>query len=141
MDSGIYDASADAGPGLDPCDKCLDMQCGTELDACLKDDMCFTGDPQNPGQYELVVACVENLRVTQKVRRVDFRDCGIDTVNASGTAWPPIGMAQTTTNVMNCMAMGQPNDNTWASSTNVTQAWPTNSCAALACTAMIPPRP
>jgi hypothetical protein len=115
------------------------MQCGQEFDACVSDSACYTGDSSAPGQYELVVACVENLRVMQKVKRVDLRDCGIDAVNATGTLWPPNGMAVTTTNIMNCMAMGQPNDNTWASSTNVTQPWPTTSCAALACTSQLPP--
>jgi len=143
MDSGvIYDASGDAwqdgGSGLDACDKCLDMQCGKELDDCLADPVCFSGDPQDPGQYEQVTSCVEQLRTRQAVKRPDLRNCGLTV--GTGSGWPPDGMADTTTNLINCMATGQtmiPMNNSWADTQNLSQPWAPASCAKLACTSMV----
>jgi hypothetical protein len=137
MDAGVRDAWVDGG-GLDACDTCLDMQCGPELDACLNDPICFTGDPQDPGQFEQVIACVEQKRTMQSVKRPDLRSCGL--VVGTGTGWPPDGMADTTTDVINCMATGQsmvPMNNSWADQQNLSQPWAANSCAKLACTAMV----
>ena len=111
---------------LDPCDACTQSQCASELDACLSDSSCFEGD--GSGQYEQVIACVDATRVSQVVKRQDFIDCGNE-VGLSGTGWPPVGMTTETTNLMNCIAMGQPNNNSWADSTMRSMVWPTNSCA------------
>jgi hypothetical protein len=142
MDSGVRDASGDVwqdgGPGIDDCDKCLVMQCSKELEACLDDPACFSGDPQDPGQYEGVIACVEQKRTTQAVKRADLVDCGL--VAVPGVGWPPDDMADTTTDLINCMATGQtmvPMNNSWANSTNINMAWAPNSCAKLACTSKV----
>jgi hypothetical protein len=141
-DSGIADASRDAwqdgGSGVDSCDQCMVMKCLTEMNACLNDSQCFTGDPMDPGQYETVIACVEQLRTMRAVKRIDLRTCGLRV--GTGSAWPPVGMADTTTDVINCMATGQtmiPMNNSWADSQNVTQPWAPDSCAKLACTSMV----
>lgn len=137
--AGYWDGGSDAkvdsgGPMLDPCDACTQSQCASELDACLSDSSCFEGD--GSGQYEQVIACVDATRVSQVVKRQDFIDCGNE-VGLSGTGWPPVGMTTETTNLMNCIAMGQPNNNSWADSTMRSMVWPTNSCAKLACTAKL----
>jgi hypothetical protein len=135
---GPYDAGQEAGTGIDACDQCVVMQCSKEFDDCFADPMCFTGDPDDPGQYEQVTSCVEQRRTMQAVKRIDLRSCGQQVGN--GIGWPPDGMSEATTNIINCMATGQtsiPMNNSWADNTNITQVWPTTSCAKLACTSMI----
>ena len=141
-DAGSRDAATDSGSeggtGIDACDSCMVMQCAKEFDDCFDDPMCFSGDPSAPGQYELVVECVEQKRTMQDVKRIDFRTCG--QIVGTGIDWPPPGMTEATTNIMNCMATGQtmiPMNNSWASNANITQVWPPNSCAKLACTSRI----
>jgi hypothetical protein len=114
------------------------MQCAAELTACLDDPVCFTGDPQNPGQYERVITCVEQMRTMKAVKRADLVTCGLRV--GTGSGWPPDGMADTTTDVINCMVTGQmgvPMNNSWANSSNINSPWPANGCAKLACTSMV----
>src|SRR6266511_923736 len=141
-DSGIADVSRDAwqdgGSGVDSCDQCMVMKCSTEMDDCLNDTACFTGDPGAPGQYEQVTACVEQLRTMRSVKRIDLRTCG--TRVGTSSDWPPVGMADTTINVINCLATGQTMvlmNNGWASTAQVMDPWAPNSCAKLACTSMV----
>jgi hypothetical protein len=132
------DAWQDGGSGVDSCDQCMVMNCSQEFDDCFADPMCISGDPMKPGQYEVVTACVEQLRTSRAVKRVDLRNCGLTV--GTGSAWPPVGMADSTTNIINCMATGQTNvpmNNSWADPQNVTQPWAPNSCAKLACTSMV----
>jgi hypothetical protein len=115
------------------------MQCDKEFDACFADPMCFSGDPDAPGQYEQVIECVEQRRTMQAVKRIDLRTCG--QIIGNRTGWPPDGMTPATTDIINCMATGQtmiPMNNSWADNANITQVWPPMSCAKLACTSMIP---
>jgi hypothetical protein len=131
------ESAGGAAAALDACDTCMSNTCSTELDACLADPTCFSDQADGSGQYEQVTACVEELRATQAVKRADLRDCGIVAISGTGFDWPPPEMAVTTTNVINCMAMGVPNDSTWADDANIDTPWPTTSCAKLSCTSQL----
>jgi hypothetical protein len=137
-DSGVKDAAGDSGPGIDACDDCMLMKCAQEFQDCLDDPICFSPDGDGSGQYEKVVNCVEQKRTIMSVKRPDLRSCGLTV--GTGSGWPPDGMADTTTNIMNCMATGQtmvPMNNSWADPMNLTQPWAANSCAKIACTSMV----
>ncbi|HKQ68152.1 MAG TPA: hypothetical protein VJT73_02370 [Polyangiaceae bacterium] len=137
----ISDGPADDGPTYDQCDDCIVAQCAVEFDECVAEPICLAPNANAPkGQYDLVVDCVDMKRVTQPVKRADFRDCGVQVVNQFGTLWPPIGMHDTTTNLMNCIANGPtdvPDKSSWANSANINSPWPLRSCAKLACTAKL----
>lgn len=141
-----------AGVAIDPddCYSCLAVQCPQELDACLNDPTCISADADGTGQYERISTCIEAERASGLVKRDVVRGCGV-TIGASPdpdviSAWAPVGMAATTTNLMNCMATSgseTPNAD-WANSdanfpvdaqNNVKPtAWPADSCAKLSCT-------
>jgi hypothetical protein len=132
------DAGQDGGSGVDSCDQCMVMKCSQEMNECFADPMCISGDPMAPGQYEIVTACVEQLRTMTAVKRGDLRMCGLRV--GTGTAWPPVGMADSTTNIINCMATGETNvpmNNDWAAPQNLMTPWAPTSCAKLACTSMV----
>jgi hypothetical protein len=133
------------GLGGDVCDECLLQQCPAEFDACLSDPACF-GDGTS-GQFEDMITCIEQVRAMTPpapAKRIDVVNCGIVVGNnASSFAWPPDGMAQTTTDLINCMATGMqntPNNNGWAqgdpdvATDPISQKWADGSCAKSSCT-------
>lgn len=135
------DAGGQGGASFDDCDTCLDAKCTNELDACLDDPVCFTGDIDNPGQYEQVVRCVDTIRLTRPVKRADLRDCGNSVGSSLSTLWPPEEMSVATVDLINCMATGVANESgnsAWANSSNIMNVWAPGSCAKLACTAVLP---
>jgi hypothetical protein len=127
------------GASFDDCDSCLDAKCQKELDACLLDPLCVSDAGDGSGQYEQIVVCVDQIRTTRAVKRVDLRTCG--TQVGTNDLWPPDGMADTTRNLINCMATGVTNEaenDAWANSSNVSNPWAAGSCAKLACTSQLP---
>jgi hypothetical protein len=72
------------------------------------------------------------------VKRADLRSCG--TQVGTNDLWPPDGMVDTTRNLINCMATGitgESENDAWANSSNVNNAWASTSCAKLACTSQL----
>lgn len=150
--------SGEAGAGgagttemFDPndCEACLAVLCKDEYDACLTDEQCFSEMGDGSGQYERIAACIIDQRASGLVKRDVVRGCGV-TIGASPdpdlqSAWAPEGMADTTTNLLNCMATSSketPNAD-WANSDEnfpivddmvMPTPWPSDSCAKLACT-------
>jgi hypothetical protein len=138
---GGQGAGGEGGASYDDCDTCLDAKCTAELDACFADTQCFSDAADGSGQYEQVVACVENIRRTRPVKRVDLRDCGNMVGSNLNTLWPPDEMTVATVDLINCMATGVANEagnSAWANQANVTNAWAPASCAKLACTSQLP---
>jgi len=155
--SGSGTAAADAGgaggeggaallPDFgDDCELCLATLCENELNACLDDPACFDGDGN--GQYERIATCVNDQRAMGLVKRDVMRACGVNLgsgpTNPTFDEWAPEGMADSTTNLLNCMATSSseaPNAD-WANDveTNYPEGkpvtpWPADSCAKLACT-------
>jgi hypothetical protein len=124
------------------------QQCNTELEACLDDPICFSTDGDGTGQYERIIACIDRERETGLVKRDVVRGCGV-TIGASSNPdlvsdWAPESMADTTTNLLNCLATSAsdpkgPNAD-WANDmatnfpNNMPTAWPADSCAKISCT-------
>jgi hypothetical protein len=134
-------AGGEGGVSFDDCDTCLDTKCTAELDACLADTQCISDDLNGSGQYEQVVACVEGIRTTRPVKRIDLRDCGNSVGSNLNNLWPPDEMTVATVDLINCMATGVANEagnSAWANQANVTNAWAPASCAKLACTSQLP---
>ncbi|HWA77383.1 MAG TPA: hypothetical protein VG937_33840 [Polyangiaceae bacterium] len=132
-------AGGAGGASFDDCESCLDAKCQKELDACLGDPLCFSDAGDGSGQYEQIIVCVDQIRVSRPVKRIDLRTCG--TQVGTNDLWPPDGMADTTRNLINCMATGVTNEaenDAWANSSNVNNVWAASSCAKLACTAQLP---
>jgi hypothetical protein len=136
---GASDAGGQGGASFDDCDACADAKCTAEFDACLDDPICITEDVNGTGQYEVIIDCMEKIRATRPLKRIDLRNCG--TTVGTGSAWPPDGMAPTTLNLVNCIATGVTGDsmnNAWADNANISNPWAANSCAKLACTSQLP---
>jgi len=138
-----------AGPVVFPafatCEECLAELCPTEFDACFSDEQCFSAASDGSGEYEAISLCIEGERAKGIAKRDAVRGCGV-TFGASPDAslasdWAPVGMAPTTTNLLNCMATSNSltPDADWANDpanfpNDVPTAWPEDSCAKLACT-------
>jgi hypothetical protein len=139
-DGGQGGAGGAGGASFDDCESCLDAKCQKELDACLADPLCISDAGDGSGQYEqIMVKCVDPIRTTRPVKRIDLRTCG--TQVGTNDLWPPDGMADTTRNLINCMATGVTNEaenDAWANSSNVSNPWAAGSCAKLACTSQLP---
>ncbi|HET9932127.1 MAG TPA: hypothetical protein VFQ35_15595 [Polyangiaceae bacterium] len=140
------DGGSGGGPAADACEDCLLANCTAELEACLADSRCYSDDPDQPGQYQDMVQCIDQTRVMHSVKRVDVVDCGLAIVNSSNLAWPPDEMASTTTDLINCMATGQtnkPNNNGWSNgdpdvpTDPISQKWADGSCAKTSCTSQL----
>jgi len=147
--AGGADAAGAGGVSGDVCDECLATNCTNELDACLDDIRCYNDDPDAPGQYQEMVSCMDAVRVEHPVKRIDVVDCGIIVGRSAASnsfAWPPDEMAQTTTDLINCMATGQankPNNSSWSDgdpdvpTDPVAQKWAEGSCAKTSCTSQL----
>jgi hypothetical protein len=138
-DGGADGQGGAGGASFDDCDSCLDAKCQKELDACLADPLCVSDAGDGSGQYEQIVVCVEQIRTTRPVKRIDLRTCG--TQVGTNDLWPPDGMVDTTRNLINCMATGVTNEaenDAWANSSNISNPWAAGSCAKLACTSQLP---
>jgi len=90
------------------CLDCLADRCAKEYAACDADPACISADLDGTGQYERIAACIDKERVKGVVRRDVVRGCGV-TIGTSPnpdfiSAWAPENMADTTTNLLNCMA-------------------------------------
>lgn len=90
------------------CLDCLDARCANEYAACDADPTCISTDLDGTGQYERIAACIDKERIKGVVRRDVVRGCGV-TIGANANPdfisdWAPEGMADTTTNLLNCMA-------------------------------------
>jgi len=90
------------------CLECLDARCAKEYAACDADAKCISAELDGSGQYERIAECIDKERVKGVVKRDVVRGCGV-TIGANPdpdviSAWAPEGMADTTTNLLNCMA-------------------------------------
>jgi hypothetical protein len=137
--------AAGAGPVVDPtanCEDCLAALCPTQWDACLADPDCV--DDDGSGQYaDIMIGCIEPERANGVVTRDKVRGCGF-TMGVSSDpntidVWAPEPMAQSTADLMNCMAMGKAMpDASWANDPDnfpngMPKPWPAGTCAKLSC--------
>ena len=137
--------AAGSGPVIDPtanCEDCLATLCPTQMDACLADPDCVADD--GSGQYQdIIIGCIGDERANGVVTRDKVRGCGF-TMGASSDPnttdiWAPEPMAQSTADLMNCMAMGAAMpDASWANDpanfpNDVPKPWPAGTCAKLSC--------
>jgi hypothetical protein len=133
-------------PAVDPtanCEDCLAALCPTQWDACNADPNCINQD-DGSGQYaDIMIDCIGAERVNGVVTRDKVRGCGF-TMGVSSDPnttdlWAPEPMAQSTADLMNCMAMGATMpDASWANDpanfpNDVPKPWPAGTCAKLSC--------
>jgi hypothetical protein len=145
------DGAGGEAPVIDPtdCETCLATLCPTQWDACAADPNCISAEGDGSGQYEkIMIDCVGMERVNSVVTRDKVRGCGF-TMGVSSDPnttdlWAPDAMAQSTADIMNCMAMGASPapDASWANDqanfpNDVPKPWPAGTCAKLACTSQI----
>lgn len=131
----------------DDCESCLQVLCATELSACLADD---TNVPSCFDQYQAIIGCIDDQRVSGLVKRDIVRACGVNIgsgpVASLNDAWQPAGLTDEATNLLNCMATSsseEPNAD-WANADEnypldannmlAPTPWPEDSCAKLSCT-------
>jgi hypothetical protein len=147
--------------GIDPtdCYSCLSTLCAPEWAACEAENettvasgapYCLSkGASADPGQIELVLDCVTNVRAMGTLAKRDaVRTCG-SSVGATADpanfeSWAPPQMTAATTSLMNCMAdaPGTPSSmaGAWANDpTNFPESasplpWDACTCAKIACT-------
>lgn len=139
---------------IDPedCGACLAELCPTEWAACNADEQCLSAELDGSGQYERIQnGCIEPARLDGPVKRDAARGCGVsigqDTDPQFLVDWAPENMAASTTNLMNCMAMGaKAPDASWANDPDnfpvvndevQPTPWPAGTCAKLACTSSL----
>ena len=100
-------------PAIDPTDclGCLQALCQPQFDACTANDICSGANADDPGQSGPSWQCITDARADGLVTRDKVRGCGV-TLGASSDpdnlafAWAPEGMDPTTTELVNCLAMG-----------------------------------
>lgn len=113
-DGGASSGAGEGGAGGEgpvvfaSCSECLDARCAKEYTACDADPKCISTDLDGSGQYERIAKCINKERAKGVVKRDVVRGCGV-TIGANATPdfiseWAPEGMADTTTNLLNCMA-------------------------------------
>jgi hypothetical protein len=140
---------------IDPtdCAACLAQLCPTQWQACEADANCQSPDLDGSGQYERIQnQCVEPERRSGVVKRDVVRGCGVSIGRSTDpdylSDWAPEDMAQSTIDLMNCMAMGSRSpDGSWANDPNNFPVddeqvihpvpWPDGTCAKLACTSKV----
>lgn len=154
--SGAGEAGA-GDSGIDPtdCEGCLATLCTTQWQACEADPVCLSAMTDGTGQYEEIIACINKARASGLVKRDVVRGCGVsigESAEPDYSPWAPPSMAQTTTDLMNCMAdaPGTPTAQAGAWANDDTNypvddmdviqpaPWPAGTCAKLACTSAIP---
>ena len=100
-------AAGEAPEVFPTCEDCLAARCKTQYDACDADPDCISAEIDGTGQYERIAKCINEQRAKGLVKRDVVRGCGV-TIGASPSPnyddWAPEGMADTTTNLLNCMA-------------------------------------
>jgi len=108
-EGGMGGEGGQAGPVVyADCLECLNDRCAAQYAACDADPTCISAELDNSGQYERIAACIDKERIKGVVKRDVVRGCAV-TIGASPepdfiSDWAPEGMAETTTNLLNCMA-------------------------------------
>jgi len=152
-EAGAGGEAQGGAPAIDPTDclGCLQTLCQPQFDACTANDICSGANADDPGQIGPILQCITDARADGLVTRDKVRGCGV-TLGASSDpdnlafAWAPAGMDPTTTELVNCLAMGDGDPDTtvdvnWANDDNnflpTMKPWPAGTCAKLACTSQI----